>query len=115
MKTKIEISAIELAYNLYVKGFGLTYSVKMANDKITDLSKLMNPEQDINPSLLTNRRSLSYRVKKNGVTHYYSKSTAPDQILEIQYEHATGKSVSELAKMYGLSQTTIRSYLGLFV
>ena len=109
--SKIEITAIEMAYNLYVKGHGLTHAVRMANAKIADLSKLMNPEKNVDPALFTNAHNLSYKVKKNGVTHYYSKCTAPNEIRQIQREYTKGKSVAFLAETYGLSVSTIYNYL----
>lgn len=106
--SKIEITAIEMAYKLYVKGHGLTHAVRMANEKVSEVSKIMEKDDK---ELLTTSSRLSRKVKQNNVTHYYSKATAPEQIKDIQREYQKGKSVSSLARIYGLSRGTIYSYL----
>lgn len=109
--TKIEISAIQLAFNLYKKGHGLTHAVRMANAKIADLAKLANPDQPLNPDLMLANHQLVYRVKKEGITHNYSKMYNPDAIMKMQKEHAKGKSIAYLADHYGVCTATMSRYL----
>ena len=108
---KFEISAIQIAYNLYVKGHGLTHAVRMANAEVANIFKKVNPDKEITPDLFTNAHNLSYQVKKDGITHHYAKCYNPDAIAKMKKEFAAGKSKTKLAEQYGVSYGTITNYL----
>lgn len=109
--SKIEISATDMAYNLYVSGHGITHAVRMANAKVADLFKMMHPEKNMNPDYFANVHNVAYRAKKAGVVHHYAKSYNPDAIRKMKKDYEGGKTMAAIAKQYGISTTTVFNYL----